>query len=61
MDEKIFYKNIWQFEKNKFIFATQNKILKTINVQRIQLHIEAMNGFSPKRNDTICGACYADE
>lgn len=39
----------------------QNKILKITNMQRIQLHIEAMNGFSPKGNDTICGACYADE
>jgi hypothetical protein len=30
-------------------------------MQRIQLHIVSMNGFSPKGDDTICGAGYADE
>ena len=35
--------------------------LKTTNMQRLQLHIEAMNGFSPKGYAAICGACYADE
>ena len=28
---------------------------------RIQLHIETVNWFSPKGDDTSCGACYAGE
>jgi hypothetical protein len=28
---------------------------------RIELHIEAMNCFSPKGDYNNCGACYANE
>ncbi|CAN5884807.1 hypothetical protein BH11BAC4_BH11BAC4_00390 [soil metagenome] len=28
---------------------------------RTQLHIEALNCFSPKADYNNCGACYADE
>ncbi|RZS72298.1 hypothetical protein EV199_4216 [Pseudobacter ginsenosidimutans] len=30
-------------------------------MQRIDLHIETVNGFSPKGGYSVCGACYADE
>ena len=35
------------------------KKLKTTNMLRIQLHIEAMNCFSPKWDYGNSGACYA--
>jgi len=35
--------------------------LKTTNMSRIQLHITAVNCFSPKWDYNSCGACYADE
>ncbi len=54
--KKIIFKNssrkIWQHQKNKFIFALQNK-----NMLRIKLHIESANWFSPKGDYTVCGAC----
>jgi len=34
---------------------------KITNMSRIQLHITALNCFSPKRDYNDCGACYADE
>jgi hypothetical protein len=56
-----FLKNIWRNQKNKFIFALQTIIKKQQNMLRIQLHIEAMNCFSPKGDYNNCGACYAEE
>lgn len=30
-------------------------------MQRIRLHIESVNWFSPKGGYTVCGACNAEE
>ena len=57
---KIFLKNIWQNEKNNFIFALQKLFINKKNMLRTILHIEAVNWFSPKGYDTISGACIAD-
>jgi len=56
--QKYFLKNIWQYQKNKFIFSSQNKIINN-NMLRIQLHIEAVNCFSPEKDYRNRGACYA--
>jgi uncharacterized Fe-S cluster-containing radical SAM superfamily protein len=56
---KKFLKKIWQFEKNKFIFASQNKILKQQNMLRTILHNEIAVSVSHKGYDTSAGACFA--
>lgn len=37
------------------------KKLVITNMTRIQLHIKAVNSFSPKSDYTVCGACYVVE
>ena len=49
-----YLKNIWQIEKNKFIFAIQ----KVKIMQRFSLHIETKNWVGPFVVQTVSGANY---
>jgi len=48
-------KYIWRIEKNKFIFAAQNKNI----MQRNNLHIKSITGFSPLMDEAVFGADYS--
>jgi hypothetical protein len=59
--KKIFSKKLHK------IFGVIEKLLTPLhkqinkNMLRKQSHIEALNGWSPIGDFTVCGACYADE
>ena len=61
MLKKIFSKKLHK------IFGVIEKLLTPLhkqinkNMLRKQSHIEALNGWSPIGDFTVCGACYADE
>jgi hypothetical protein len=48
-----------KFGSNKKLFQSLHRKIK--NMQRIKLHIETANWFSPKGDYTVCGACNAEE
>ncbi len=58
--KKYFFKNTlqktWHYQKNKFIFALLNN-----KMQRILLHIESANWFSPKEDYTMAGQVLLHE
>lgn len=43
--------------KKKYSSLQRKKLLNNRNMQRIQLHIELSNCFSPKGYKANCGAC----
>jgi len=59
--KKIFSKKLYK------IFGVIEKLLTPLhkqinkNMLRKQSHNEALNGWSPIGDFTVCGACYADE
>jgi len=63
MAEKIIFKiSLQKFGNNKKINTSlQCKTNFKQQMTRIQLHIELVNGFSPKGDYAVCGVCYTAE
>ena len=54
--------SLQKFGNNKKINTSlQRKQILKQQMTRIQLHIELVNGFSPKGDYTVCGLCYNAE